>query len=117
MDLIDMVTARQAAAVIGISPDRVRQLCQAGDLAGQHWQGRWVIQVAEVARFAAIPIEPNRRGRPRGSVGTNPPQRRRRSIAQAAFRAGIPAKDTAGPSAPQTRNQGRVPETKVSIES
>lgn len=44
MDLNEVVSAEQAADVLGISPGRVRVLIRAGRLPASKFAGRWVVQ-------------------------------------------------------------------------
>ena len=54
----DYLTVPQAAAVIGVTPGRVRQMLVDGDIKGDQVPnqdfGRWLIPKAEAARVAAI---------------------------------------------------------------
>lgn len=56
----DLLSVRQAAEILGVTPARVRQICGAGDL-GFKIDTRWAIPRAELDAFKAIP---RRAGRP-----------------------------------------------------
>ena len=61
---LNFLTVLEAAAVIGITEGRVRQLLKSGDITGRKFGSQWAIAEAEAHRFAAI--EPPVVGRPRG---------------------------------------------------
>lgn len=44
-------SAAQAAEAIGVSPDRVRELCARGDLPGRRIGGRWLIPVRRLEQW------------------------------------------------------------------
>ena len=64
------MTTREAAADLGVSPGRVRQLLLAGQLPGEKLGRDWMIRRADVARFKALP--PGRTRRPRALKGPPP---------------------------------------------
>ena len=55
----DLMDTKQAAVRLGVSEQRVRQLCEAGDF-GKKFAGRWMITEAELRRFKPRPT-----GRPK----------------------------------------------------
>jgi excisionase family DNA binding protein len=55
-----MLTTTQAAAALGITPSRVRQLIYAGELDGHRVGPIWLVESASVARYS-------RDRRPRGN--------------------------------------------------
>ena len=63
-----MMTTTQAAAVLSIKPDRVRQLCRAGVIVAFHAGRDWLIDPAELERVRRKRLETamnrRRRGRP-----------------------------------------------------
>lgn len=62
---MNLQTVTQAAAALGISPRRVRQLISAGAIAAARAGGRlWLITPETLAEFARLE---RRAGRPRGS--------------------------------------------------
>lgn len=52
----DYLTVPQAAAIIGVTPSRVRQMLRQGEIAGEQLprqeNGRWLIKPKEAARVA-----------------------------------------------------------------
>ena len=57
------LSATQAASELGVSPGRIRQLLEAGQLPGTKIGRDWLIRRAHVERYRALP--PGRKGRPR----------------------------------------------------
>jgi excisionase family DNA binding protein len=64
MDIKKLLTTAQAAAVIGITPGRVRQLARSGEIKAVKYLDRHFITPREAKRVAAVehPL-----GRPRGA--------------------------------------------------
>jgi len=60
MSTLDLLTVNDAAEVLGVSPERVGQICRQGRL-GQKVGERWVIPRDELEQFRRIP---RKRGRP-----------------------------------------------------
>ena len=62
----DLMDVKEAAAIIGVTVGRVRQLAAAGKLKGERLggpeRGLWVFRRADVVAYAA---RPRRAGRPR----------------------------------------------------
>jgi excisionase family DNA binding protein len=50
----ELLTCKEAAQVLGVTPVRVRQFCQEGRL-GQKLGDRWVIPKSELHQFKKIP--------------------------------------------------------------
>jgi excisionase family DNA binding protein len=57
------MSTQEAAADLGVSPGRVRQLLLAGQLPGEKLGWDWMIRRADLDRFKALP--PGRTRRPR----------------------------------------------------
>lgn len=60
MSFKNLLDTKEAAARLGVSEQRVRQLCEAGEF-GEKFAGRWVVTAAELRAF-----KPRPRGRPKG---------------------------------------------------
>ena len=67
----DWMSTQEAAADLGVSTGRVRQLLLAGQLPGEKLGRDWLIRRSDVGRFKALP--PGRTRRPRA---LNAPHRR-----------------------------------------
>lgn len=59
-----LLTVPEAAALLGVTEARVRQLCNKGRL-GRKFGNQWAISRDELRQFALIPRNP---GRPRSSA-------------------------------------------------
>ncbi len=66
------MSTAQAAAALGVSPNRIRQLLGTGQLPGSRIGRDWAIRTADLERYRALP--PGAKGRPR-SVGKAPKRR------------------------------------------
>jgi predicted site-specific integrase-resolvase len=55
MRLRGLLSARQAAEILGITPRATRRYAQEGRLRGRRLDGRWVFGRSDVLRFAGIP--------------------------------------------------------------
>jgi hypothetical protein len=55
MNLSLYVSVAEAAAMAGVSPERIRQLVAAGKLAGEKKAGVWLVLRADAAKFVRIP--------------------------------------------------------------
>lgn len=62
--LAGVCTVAEAAILLGLTVQRVRQLCQAGDLNARQQQSSWMISRASVEGFVPKPV-----GRPRKVKG------------------------------------------------
>jgi excisionase family DNA binding protein len=64
--IANYLTVHQAAAVIGCTPGRVRQLCRSGQLSAELFTGRsWAIRASSAKKYAERKVS---RGRPRISA-------------------------------------------------
>lgn len=61
---VDLIPLEDAASLLGVSPERVRQLVVAGDLPGIRFANAWAVPRAAVTARADAP---RRRGRPLGT--------------------------------------------------
>ncbi len=52
------LSAAEAAAKLGIAAATVRRLCDEGKLPARKWNGRWVIERRDLARFRRIERRP-----------------------------------------------------------
>ena len=50
-----LIDTKEAARLLGVSPDLIRRYCVAGRIAALRIAGRWLIEPAEIRRFAKIP--------------------------------------------------------------
>ena len=57
----------QAAAALGVSPNRVRQVLESAQLPGRKIGRDWLIRRADLERYRALPA--GRKGRPRAVRG------------------------------------------------
>ncbi len=60
---LKLLTVTEAAALIGVTEGRLRQLLQSGAILGEKFGSQWAITEAEAQRYAAM--EPPAVGRPR----------------------------------------------------
>lgn len=64
---IEYIGVSQAAAIIGVSPGRVRALVRTNRIKAEGIEGRYLIHREEVNRFKSIPRLP---GKPKKSFNT-----------------------------------------------
>ena len=55
MNLANYVSVTEAAAIAGVSPERIRQLVAAGQMTGEKKAGVWLVLRADAARFVRMP--------------------------------------------------------------
>jgi excisionase family DNA binding protein len=53
-----LITTAEAAAIIGVDPSRVRQLCRAGTLTTQQVGRDWLVDRASAVAYAATERKP-----------------------------------------------------------
>jgi hypothetical protein len=55
MNLANYVSVAEAAEIAGVSPERIRQLVAAGQMAGEKKAGVWLVLRADATRFVRMP--------------------------------------------------------------
>lgn len=59
--LADLITATEAAELLGLTPERVMQFCRAGRLPAAKPGRDWITTRAAVAEFARVAREPGKK--------------------------------------------------------